>query len=61
MKDNFSKHELDEIININGKYSKILFMFLNRWRTFNKAVFVEFDKSGLVLLNVLTKLLGWKD
>ena len=43
LKDNFSKHELDEIININGKYSKILFMFLNRWRTFNKAVFVEFD------------------
>ena len=43
LRDNFSKHELDEIINISGKYSKILFMFLNRWRTFNKAVFVEFD------------------
>ena len=43
LKDNFSKHELDEIMNINSKYSKILFMFLNRWRNYNKAVFVEWD------------------
>ena len=43
LRDNFSKHELDEMMNINSIYSKKLFMFLNRWRNYNKAVFVEWD------------------
>lgn len=43
LKDNFSKHEFDGIVNLNSKYSIILFMFLNRWRNYNKAVFVDLD------------------
>lgn len=40
----FSKHELQDLIKLSSRYEKLLFILLNRWKTFNRVFSTDFEE-----------------
>ncbi len=39
----FSSHKLKELLDLDSRYAKILFILLNRWKNYNKKVSIDFE------------------
>ncbi len=40
----FSKHELQDLLKLSSRYEKLLFILLNRWKTFNRVFSSDFEE-----------------
>lgn len=45
----FSKHELQDLLKLSSRYEKLLFIILNRWKTFDKVYKCDFEEFKIKL------------
>ena len=39
----FSRHELKEVLVLDSRYNKLMFILLNRWKNYDKALIIDYD------------------